>query len=86
MAYAHQGIELKNPYGVKEIPPISASAAAKANERGAQQRPTTLSRKSSEAIESVEAQLRSAGEKLRAARAIPGRGAAVIGAGSGRIE
>ncbi len=86
MAYAHQGIELKNPYGVKEIPPISASAAAKANERGAQQRPTTLSRKSSEAIESVEAQLRSAGEKLRAARAIPGRGAAIVGAGSGRIE
>ena len=86
MAYAHQGIELKNPHGVKEIPPISASAAAKASERGAQQRPATLSSKSSEAIASVEAQLRAAGEKLRAARAIPGRGAAVIGVGSGRIE
>ena len=86
MAYAHQGIELKNPYGVTEIPPISASAAAKANERGAQQRPATLSRKSSEAIMSVEAQLRAANDKMQAARSTPGRGAAVIGAGPGRIE
>ena len=86
MAYAHQGIELKNPYGVTEIPPISVSAAAKANEKGAQQRPATLSRRSSEAIMGVEAQLRAASEKLQAARSTPGRGAAVIGAGSGRIE
>ena len=86
MAYAHQGIELKNPYGVSEIPPISASAAARANEQGAQRRPATLSRRSGEAIMNVEAQLRAATEKMRAARAVPGRGAAVIGVGAGQIE
>ena len=86
MAYAHQGIELKNPYGVTEIPPISAAAAARANESAATQRPATLSRRSSQTIQDIEALLRAALDRRRSASAVPGRGAAMTDPGAGRIE
>ena len=86
MAYAHQGIELRNPYGVTEKPPISASAAAKATEAAATQRPATLSQRASQAIQDIEALLRAAIDKRRAASATPGRGAAIVSAPAGRIE
>jgi len=86
MAYAHQGIELRNPYGVTEIPPISAAAAARASESAATQRPASLSRRASEAIQEIEALFRAASEKRRAAIAAPGRGAAILTAPAGRIE
>ncbi|MDB5508809.1 MAG: penicillin-binding protein family, partial [Hyphomicrobiales bacterium] len=55
MAYAHQGIELKNPYGVGAAPAAVASAASGARgDLGAPQRPATLSRKSAETLGAIE--------------------------------
>ena len=67
MAYAHQGIELKNPYGITEIPPSRpapvASAQNGSGDLGAPQRPTTLSKKSSETLGAIEALFSSASPK-----------------------
>ena len=55
MAYAHQGIELKNPYGVGAVAPTIASAGSTTRgDLGAPQRPATLSRKSAETLGSIE--------------------------------
>jgi hypothetical protein len=55
-------------------------------EAAATQRPATLSRRASEAIQDIEALLRAAIDKRRAASATPGRGAAIVSAPAGRIE
>ncbi len=86
MAYAHQGIELKNPYGVTEIPPISASAAARANVAEASRRPASLSRRAEEAIRDIERLLRAASDRTRTLSAAPGRGASIMNLRDGRIE
>ncbi len=86
MSYAHQGVELKNPYGVTEIPPISASAAAKASDSAGSRRPASLSRRTDEAIREIESLFRDATNKSRALSAVPGRGASIINLRDGRIE
>ncbi len=86
MAYAHQGIELKNPYGVTEIPPISSSAAARASEASAPQRPATLSRRTSQAIQDVATLFRAARDKRSGASPAPGRGASIVRVGADSIE
>ena len=89
MAYAHQGIELKNPYGITDTPPpISSSvAASKPGELGAPQRPATLSRRSNEAIMGIEEMIRAAAsDKKRADGLGPPRGNVSFVSGAGRIE
>ncbi len=57
MAYAHQGIELKNPFGVTDAPPKVAAAppmAGGTGDLGRPQRPTTLSRQSAETLGRIE--------------------------------
>jgi penicillin-binding protein 1A len=57
MAYAHQGIELKNPFGVTDAPPKVAATPPMANptgDLGRPQRPTTLSRQSAETLGRIE--------------------------------
>jgi penicillin-binding protein 1A len=86
MAYAHQGVELKNPYGVTQVPRASAKAPAIAQDAAANQRPASLSRRSGEAIRDLESQFRAAIEKGRAQSAVPGRGASIMTLRDGRIE
>jgi penicillin-binding protein 1A len=54
MAYAHQGIELKNPYGIPGPGPAVASAKAPASDAAPAERPTMLSRRSLEVLTSIE--------------------------------
>src|SRR5439155_27158240 len=54
MAYAHQGIELKNPYGIAGPAPAVASTQAPASESGPTERPTMLSRRSLDVLISIE--------------------------------
>ena len=84
MAYAHQGIELKNPYGVVGAPEINMpTATASASGRlGAPQRPATLSRRSSEALGGLDDLFRSAQSKAERAEWGPPR-PPVTFAGSG---
>ena len=96
MAYAHQGIELKNPYGVNDgvtAPATLASASpqGKSGDLGAPQRPATLSRRSAEALGGIETIMRNAAPGKRADAgaasqppdyALPGGGARSVG---GRI-
>ena len=64
MAYAHQGIELKNPYGIDGLPATPPSAAAKPSaDVVAQQRPATLSRRSVDAIAGVADLIRAAEDR-----------------------
>ena len=67
MAYAHQGIELKNPYGVTDKPPQIANAAQREADRLAPQRPASLSRKSMDVILQIESDLRAARDRKRSA-------------------
>ena len=74
MAYAHQGIELKNPYGVIDVPPAvgaTASAAGKTGDVGAPQRPATLSRRTFEMLSGIDELMRSAQPKKRADAGAP---------------
>ncbi len=94
MAYAHQGIELKNPYGITDTPPpaaVASGAPGKSGDLGSPQRPATLSRRSAETLGGIEEMMRAAGPKRRAdaggavqaaAEARPPRGAREVG---GRI-
>ncbi len=54
MAYAHQGVELKNPYGVAGPAPAVASLRAPAKEAAPFERPATLSRRSLDVLISIE--------------------------------
>ncbi|HEY8578734.1 MAG TPA: penicillin-binding transpeptidase domain-containing protein, partial [Beijerinckiaceae bacterium] len=78
MDYAHQGVELKNPYGVRDTPaPPPAVAKAEPSELGPAQRPATLSRRSSETLGSIERLMRSNFERMGPADvtgSISGRG------------
>jgi penicillin-binding protein 1A len=66
MEYAHQGIELKNPFGVRETPASSAAVArAEPSDLGAGQRPAMLSRRSSETLGSIERLMRDNVERMR---------------------
>jgi hypothetical protein len=67
MAYAHQGIELKNPYGVHDKPPQVSTVAQREADRLAPQRPASLSRKSLEVLLQIESDLRAARERKRSA-------------------
>jgi penicillin-binding protein 1A len=63
MAFAHQGIELKNPYGVTDAPARPVHVAAHPNgpgDLGQPQRPAVLSKKSAETLTSIEALFSSA--------------------------
>ena len=71
MAYAHQGIELKNPYGVSDKPPVLAANAARDAANATPQRPASLSRRSVEIIQRIEADFRAASLKGRSAQALP---------------
>ena len=88
MAYAHQGIELKNPYGISDTPPPVASAggSSKPNELGAPQRPATLSRRANDAIMGIEDMIRAAGDKKRAEGLGPVRSGVSLVSRTGRIE
>ena len=68
MAYAHQGIELKNPYGVDDAPPTKGATVANAGagELGAPQRPATLSKKTEQELQGIEELFRSAEKQKRA--------------------
>ncbi len=86
MAYAHQGVELKNPYGVTDEPPPAVAAASDASSLGAPQRPVTLSRKTSETLSGIEDMIRSAtGGRKRADRlGSPNNAFANVGDGAAR--
>ncbi len=69
MEYAHNGAELKNPYGV--APPAGAAVASAATTRsdlGPAQRPALLSRRSFEALGSIEDMMRATAARQRGAR------------------
>ncbi len=69
MAYAHQGIELKNPYGVSDAAPKVAAAApmpGSSGDLGRPQRPATLSRQSSETLGAIETMFSTALPRKRA--------------------
>ncbi len=56
MVYAHQGIELKNLYGVDDTPPAKGSPGANAaasSDITVAQRPATLSKKTGEALQGI---------------------------------
>jgi hypothetical protein len=81
MAFAHQGIELKNPYGVTDAPPHPAHVAAKSSgtgDLGQPHRPVVLSRKSAETLTAMEALFSSAAAK-RTSVLGPGRHSADLG-------
>lgn len=70
MEYAHEGIELKNPYGVQSAPAPAAAVASAAPGRpelGPAQRPALLSRRSFEALGSIEDMMRSSASRPRGA-------------------
>jgi penicillin-binding protein 1A len=72
MEYAHSGIELKNPYGVDSVPaPPAAVAAAGAADLGPAQRPALLSRRSFEALGSIEGMMRDTATRQRGAMREP---------------
>ncbi len=87
MAYAHQGIELKNPYGITdEAPPAPASVASNGEpgSLGAPQRPVTLSRKTGEALTGIEEIFKAAESGKRVERlGAPQPAYATIGGGAG---
>ena len=67
MVYAHQGIELKNPYGVTGPAPAPAGAnVARNGDAQGPQRPIILSRRTSETLGGIEELMRSSGGKKRA--------------------
>ena len=80
MEYAHTGIELKPIPGLPSSLPAPAAVAASSNpgviELGAPQKPTTLTRRASDALGSIETLMRSAGQPRADA------GASVITLGS----
>jgi penicillin-binding protein 1A len=67
MAYAHQGIELKNPYGITDTPPpvvVSAASSGKGGgDLGQPSRPVTLSRRSAETLVGIEEAMHAAERK-----------------------
>jgi penicillin-binding protein 1A len=71
MEYAHSGIELKDPYGVLPLATPAAVAAAPAprSQLGSAQRPVLLSRRSFEALGSIEEMMRLSARQRRAANA-----------------
>ncbi len=72
MAFAHQGVELKNPYGVAPLPSqISNVASADGSRQSSSQRPSMLSKKSKEALASIEQFLRTAQDQKRADNKVP---------------
>ena len=86
MAYAHQGIELKNPYGVTDVAPTDVAGigiTTKSGDLGAPQRPATLSRKSNDVIFGIEESIRGAEQKKRVDVIGPSRGAITVIAGDG---
>jgi penicillin-binding protein 1A len=84
MAYAHQGIELKNPYGVDDAPPTKGATVANAGagELGAPQRPATLSKKTEQELQGIEELFRSAEKQKRAETLGPPRTAVARVAGA----
>ncbi len=68
MAYAHRGIELKPPYGVPALPPISAevAAASAATNTDVAQKPVTLSPNGAKALGTIEDLFGAADRKRRA--------------------
>jgi penicillin-binding protein 1A len=84
MAYAHQGIELKNPYGVTDDPPAKGAAVASSGgaELGAPQRPATLSKKTGEALQGIEDMIRSVEKQKKAQLGAPASTFATMGGGS----
>ncbi|MDB5644250.1 MAG: penicillin-binding protein family, partial [Hyphomicrobiales bacterium] len=83
MAYAHQGIELKNPYGVAGPTPAVASAQAPASTASPFERPTTLSRRSLDVLMSIE-DLFDAAQRAIAPR--PGTSAANVPVRAAAVE
>jgi penicillin-binding protein 1A len=86
MSYAHQGIELKNHYGVDEVAPTNVAGVGittKSGDLGAPQRPATLSRRSNDVIFGIEETIRAAGTRKRADTSGPTRGAITVIAGDG---
>jgi penicillin-binding protein 1A len=68
MAYAHQGVTLKPIVGLSPAAPATAAApvassSVKPLDLGAPQRPATLTRSAIEALDSIQAKIRSIGEK-----------------------
>jgi penicillin-binding protein 1A len=87
MAYAHQGIELKNPYGVDDVAPLNVAGVGITQKSGGDappQRPATLSRQANEALSGIEETIRAAGQGKRADLSGPTRGAVTVIAGDGK--
>ncbi len=69
MVYAHQGIELKNPYGIEDDAPgkdATVASSGGGGGLGGPQRPTTLSKKTGEALQGIEDMIRSVEREKRA--------------------
>jgi penicillin-binding protein 1A len=67
MAYAHQGIELRNPYGVDDAPPAKpAQTAAASLDPAGVQRPPTLSKKTGQALQAIDRLFSASGQSRRA--------------------
>ncbi|MDB5571655.1 MAG: Penicillin-binding protein family [Hyphomicrobiales bacterium] len=73
MEFAHQGIELKNPYGVTDTPAVASAAGPSggAVTLGAPQRPATLSRRSTETLGGIEEMMRATSARLKRADMAP---------------
>jgi len=69
MEYAHQGIELKNPFGVfeapRETPRVASSPAPGTLVLGRPQRPVTLSRRSAETLADIDSMMRSSAVQMK---------------------
>ena len=86
MSYAHQGIELKNPYGITDVAPTEVAGVGisqKPGDLGAPQRPATLSRRANDVLSGIEETIRAADTRKRADILGPGRGAVTVIAGDG---
>ncbi len=70
MEYAHQGIELKNPFGIndqkRDMTPVASISGSGFATLGRPQRPETLSRRSSETLTDIESMMRSSAAQLKA--------------------
>jgi penicillin-binding protein 1A len=69
MEYAHQGIELKNPFGVfeapREAPRVASNPAPGTLVLGRPQRPVTLSRRSAETLADIDSMMRSSAVQMK---------------------
>jgi penicillin-binding protein 1A len=69
MEFAHQGVELKNPYGVnapaRDTTPVASIAPQGFAALGKPQKPETLSRRSSETLAGIEALMRASVVSLK---------------------